>query len=191
MTSALFSALFFCLSYRNTKSGNKMHMTILISPTFSQKLTFTVMSNNSVCIVWNCNPIWPVWDGFKMFYSSNKYKNFVSWCQFRSHCFIGAPDVTWFTSHWLPSLILPTAVVILPSCGLLVLPDASPSPPKLLQHPSHLLHSFSCSCGFLSSHLPLSSDIFFFMKIDTGTAIKSPDGWNDQKSQRKKIQRPP
>lgn len=117
MTSALFSALFSCLSYRNTKSGNKMHMTILISPTFSQKLTFTVMSNNSACIVWNCNPIWPVWDGFKMFYSSNKYKNFVSWCQFRSHCFIGAPDVTWFTSHWLPSLILPTAVASL-SCQM-------------------------------------------------------------------------
>ncbi len=88
-----------------------------------------------------------------MFYSSNKYNHFISWCQFRSHCFMCAPDVTWFTSHWLPSLILPTAVVTLPSCDLLVLPDTSPSPPKLLQHPSHLLHSFSCSYGFL----PLSS----------------------------------
>lgn len=43
-----------------------------------------------------------------MFYfCKSKYKNLVRWCQFRSHCCIYAPNVTWFTSHWLPCLILP------------------------------------------------------------------------------------
>lgn len=131
------------------------------------------------CLVWNCDLTWPVWRWLQDVPLQKQMRR-VSQLVSKSRCFIGTPDVTWLISHWLPILILPTSVVILQSCGLLVQTDTSPSSPNILLQSSHLFHSLSFSCCLLSSPLTVYLDWFFNARINAEAVIKSPDGWNGQ-----------